>query len=219
MPFGFTGGNEVEGMPIVSVATPADLAALNVAGYENGQLAYVAQTSAGPPIRGAAEYVLQDAISAAPDGAYIVATADDPTRQWCYFTLLAGHMVAFEAAVEVDLKVAPQDILVVPRMDRRIRALQVSCWITATNTVTVAPTLSAGTNAPNYNNQATAAAPAGFTTQTVDTTVFLATAAGAGFPSPIHDLSAGGIFVRVSGAATATTLKVRLASIGQLFIP
>jgi hypothetical protein len=210
--FGFNSGQIPAGMPMISVLTPAALAAVPVGTLANGQQAWVQNMWPGGP---SGLYYLEPLLSAGPDSIYIVPTLDDAGRQWAQNALNSGEMFAFYAPADTDLKVIGST-LVVPRMNKHIRSLQVSVWIKTSTLCTVAPTLSAGVNGPNYDNQANAATPAGFTSQAVNTTIFLATAA---LNAPILDLSADGLHVHVTVGATATALTGRLAVIGQLFVP
>lgn len=99
-----TGDVTVTSIAIVRVADIAALTALNVAGMTSGCQAFVAST--------AQTFVLGPAIGTA-DGRWVIATADDVTRQWGLFGLAAGQFCTFTsdvisaAATSAGLLVAP----------------------------------------------------------------------------------------------------------------
>jgi hypothetical protein len=144
MPFGFgPGGAVLEGMPLINAATPAALAAMNVAGLGNGQLAWVnaVRTAAGPGM-----FVLQPAVSSAPAGGYVIATADDPARQWVWFPIQDQGTVSFYSP-EVNLTVPQVVPLFPPLTYRYVLLLAPSLVVTALDgTITTWHTQKVGAN-------------------------------------------------------------------------
>jgi len=182
------------------------LAALSVADLTSGERAFC---SAG--VLGVRSFVLMDAVSVAPDGIYIVATADDPTRQWVFGSLCSGG-VASVFSPEIDLTAVGNTVCVPPITGFKFSPLSIPQFaITAKDgTVSVAPTLNVGFTSPNFADIATGQTPAAFASQLVNTRVFVSTVAA----HPANaDFSASGIVVRVTAGATlgtATQLKARL---------
>lgn len=114
-----------------------------------------------------------------------------------------ASMVAYSAVI--DLTITGTYAVVLPAA---IRAKVVSAvWeIRSTNTVSVAPTFSIGSNSASFNDIAASQTPAGFTTQAVETQL-TSTLIN---PIPVKDLTTSGIKVIVTGGATATALTARL---------
>lgn len=65
-------------------------------------------------------------------------------------------------------------------------------------TVSVGPTVSIGTNSPNFDNVVASAALSAFTTQAVNTSVGLTIVSSGGIPCP--DLTTSGLVMKVTGA-------------------
>lgn len=205
--FGFVGAGPCnEGMPAISVATPAALAALPVQGLENGQPAYVAamRVGAGPGI-----YILQPVRSTAPDSFFVVATADDPARQWVFHSISEAGTLALYSA-ELDLT-AIQTLTLVPPLAYRQTAIGAAgLAITQKDgTVTVGPTLQAGTDA-GISNLCASTVQAALAAAALNTKVSLT---GQPVTTAGLDMTTNGIRLQITVGATlgtATVFKARL---------
>lgn len=197
----------------VPAATPVELAGIATNKYGNGQPAVVA---AMRPNGGPGLYTLQASISSNPDGFLVVATADDPLRQWVYWQITEQGTIGFVSA-EVDLTVSPQTIVLLPPMAyKMIPELGLSWFTTQKNgTITTGPTAQAGTdvNAINYVPSTIQAGIVGSTTTSrtimngISTTSFF-------------DLTTFGLVVKITAPAvlgTSTVFKARLGIDSILF--
>jgi hypothetical protein len=130
--------------PVIYCQTPAELATLSVAPFLSGQHASVKTMRAGA---GAAEYILQPAVSTLPDAVFVVPTLDDSSRQWVHSSIQEQGILACYTQ-EIDFTVAPQTIIVFPPLNYRIgNLLAINQVLTARDgTVTTGPTVQAGTN-------------------------------------------------------------------------
>jgi hypothetical protein len=128
------------------------------------------------------------------------------------------QLAPYGFSVEIDLTAAAATYEVLPpkgfRYSRNATVFQI---VQKDGTVTVAPTFSAGTNAPNYDNYHQSQTPAGFTTQAAQTVVGVASVAA----SPTDDLTSNGFRVNITNPATlgtATVLTGRMVTLGT-FLP
>lgn len=194
----------------VIAASPADLGSVSTlgpvteGGYNNGQRAWCSSTMQ--------LFVLRPAMGDA-DGRFIVATPDDPTRQWVLFTLVSGGTgrIVSITQQEIDLT-QPQTINFFPRMSGLHGTIPFGPRVMVTKldgTVTTGPTLQAGANAA-INDVIASTTQVGLTTTTLNGTVVFN---GAPAPTNILDLSLFGVRVQVTLGAvlgTATVLKGHL---------
>jgi hypothetical protein len=190
---------------VLSAATPAALAAINVATnpstFKTGSMAFVTGTGL--------TYILQAAIGTA-DGVLLVATADDVTRQWIQIGLASKSLVSFETN-DIDLT-TPQIVQVITPMARSINfptGLQGNFVITQKDgTVTTGPTLQVGSDAGISNLDASQLV-ATLATQAVNTRTTPTTVG----PVPGNlDMTANGLRLQItigSILGTATVHKAR----------
>lgn len=193
----------------INVATPAALATVVTNGAQiltTGTAAFVAAMRTGG---GAAVYRLQAAISTAPDGFFVVATADDATRQWVFFGIVEqGYLNILSS--EIDLTQI-QTLQILPPIGYRYEQVNVPVIVlTAVDgTVTSWQTSNMGTNVTinDINTSATQLPPSS-----------VAPGAQAQIPGGVVavnnlDLSAHGIRYQITVGAvrgTATVLKARV---------
>lgn len=85
--------NNVLNSYTVPAATPTELSQLLTARFQNGQPAFVQSNGQS--------YNLVSSISTIPDGKYVIAALDDPTKQWVSATLLSSGACAF-LSEEID---------------------------------------------------------------------------------------------------------------------
>lgn len=131
---------------VILAATPAALAAIGALGLPTGHFAFVTamRTNGGSGL-----YILQPAVSSTPDSFFVIATADDATRQWVYYLIQEQGTVGY-LGDEIDLTVAPQTIVILPPLiGFRFVLSQAFQWvITVKNgTVTTGPFCNTGTDA------------------------------------------------------------------------
>ncbi len=128
-----------------AVANIAALTAIPVLNrVETGAEVLVLLTRTGG---GAAQYILEPAISTTPDGLYVVATADDATRQWVLEGISDFGIIQVVSA-EISFT-AIQTVQVLPPMNyRTFFALTPAYDLTVRDgTVTTGPTAQCGTDA------------------------------------------------------------------------
>jgi hypothetical protein len=189
---------------VITVADIAALSATSVLTYTNGKQAFVEDTGK--------VFVLRDALSGSPDGKYIVATFDDATLQWVDIGLTEGTTFSIMSD-SVNMKTVGDTVLL-PPMEYRFSFIDSALFeILTTDTCTVAPTLSIGTDSPAFANIYTAQTTAAWTTGVQYGRVSPATTAS---PLLFQDLSTSGLKLRVSVGATATALTARLFWTGRL---
>lgn len=187
--------------PRVYEYTPEDLSGLSVSGMGPGQQAFVASTGK--------LYKLQSAISTAPNNIFVVATADDPTRQWVDVNLYDGCGLSFISA-EFDFTV-PQTIQLICPLTGLKAELDGGVRFTISQkngTVTTGATTKFGTSA-TFDNYYTATVQTSLASQAVSTAF---APLGGVVPLPAEtDLSNGTKLVITVGAVlgTATVLKGR----------
>jgi hypothetical protein len=112
----------------------------------------------------------------------------------------------FTISAIIDLTAAAATYVIIPPTVARFRAVSIQWEIKTTNTVTVAPTYSVGTNAASFNNVVASVTPAAFTTQAAETAITLTVAA----PVQVADMTASGLVLNVTNPATATALTARI---------
>jgi hypothetical protein len=197
---------------VLSSATPAALAAINVntgaSKFKTGSMAFVTamKTGGGPGI-----YILQANISATPDSFYVVATADDATRQWVQSCIQESAIICAYTA-EIDLT-AIQTILIYPPTGYKLDVNLALGWLITQKdgTVTTGPTAQAGVDAGITNLCAS-------TIQAITATAINNRAAmtGAVTANANLDMSAGtGLKVQITTGAilgTATVFKARMST-------
>lgn len=116
----------------------------------------------------------------------------------------------FYSAV-LDLTQTGLYVIVAPTSGRF--RLSSSVWNIVTSTsVSVAPTMSVGSDNPSYINYHSSQTPAGFTTATATQPVAL----NVNNPNNFNDITTNGIKVSITAGATATALTARLFMLGSI---
>lgn len=192
----------------IFAASPAALSTLKVAGplteggYANGQTAWCASTNQ--------LFILQAAVGTA-DGKLVLATADDPSRQWVYNTVIGGTgSRVYMFTPEIDFTQVQTFTVIPPINFRGTGGLQPRALITQKDgTVNTAPTLGIGANAA-INDINGLVVTAALATQAVNTVVNIASPAN---PALIYDFSQFGVRCQITSGAvlgTATVFKGRI---------
>lgn len=202
---------------VVSAATPAALAALNVnaAGstIKTGTPAIVAAMRLNG---GAGIYYLEAAVSVAPDSFWVIATADDVARQWVHAAIVEQGLFSVYSQ-EIDLTVVQTITLVPPLTGFKMYLAQpIGIGLTVRNgTVTAGPTAQAGTDA-GISNMDSSTVQAAWATAALNTRSLMVTAAAA---NDNLDLAANGVQFKItvgSTLGTATQHKGRLNFLASL---
>jgi hypothetical protein len=187
--------------PVIYCQTPAELATLAVAPFLSGQHARVKamRASAGP-----GEYVLQDAISTAPDGFFVVQTADDSNRQWVAAGIAEQAAFGF-VSVEFDLTQAQTVTLLRPLNYKPLVVSGVGIFATQKDgTVTTGPTTQCGNDVGISN----------FASSTIQSTLASSTAGtrtalqGSSNGTSIIDLSTGALKLQITSGAVLGSATV-----------
>jgi hypothetical protein len=196
---------------VVSAANPVALAAINTntvgSILKTGSTALVTAMRAGS---GPGFYVLQAAISTAPDGFFIIATADDASRQWVHSSIQDQGFITV-TTVEIDFTVSPQTIHILPPMNYRLSTVTPLAWaVTAKDgTVTTGPTMNSGTDSPAFVNFNTSALQTTFPGAAVNSRALMS---GATTTQSWQDLTTSGYVAQITNPVTlgtATTMKAR----------